>query len=316
LNIKNSRKNKSGEIMYDKIYDDYKKIIDEKILSFMPDINEKSEILEKSMAYSLKAGGKRIRPVILLAACQFADENNQVGLEKCLPFALAIEYIHTYSLIHDDLPAMDDDTLRRGKPTNHVVFGEDMAILAGDGLLNSAFEIMIRETLRENEDREMTKRMLNAMNSIATAAGCKGMVAGQVSDVQSEGKSVSNEMLDYINERKTGAMIVGAIQAGGYIGGADEKSIDDLTRYAENIGLAFQIRDDILDVIGDEKQLGKNIGSDKRQDKSTYVTVHGLRYSEEKLAKITNKAIEFMKKYGDRGKFFMYLAEKLALRKS
>ena len=191
-----------------------------------------------------------------------------------------------------------------------------MAILAGDGLLNSAFEIMIRATLRENEDREMTKRMLNAMNSIATATGCKGMVAGQVSDVQSEGKSVSNEMLDYINERKTGAMIVGAIQAGGYIGGADEKSIDDLTRYAENIGLAFQIRDDILDVIGDEKQLGKNIGSDKRQDKSTYVTVHGLRYSEEKLAKITNKAIEFMKKYGDRGKFFMYLAEKLALRKS
>ena len=211
---------------------------------------------------------------------------------------------------------MDDDTLRRGKPTNHVVFGEDMAILAGDGLLNSAFEIMIRATLRENEDREMTKRMLNAMNSIATATGCKGMVAGQVSDVQSEGKSVSNEMLDYINERKTGAMIVGAIQAGGYIGGADEQSIDDLTRYAENIGLAFQIRDDILDVIGDEKQLGKNIGSDKRQDKSTYVTVHGLRYSEEKLAKITNKAIEFMKKYGDRGKFFMYLAEKLALRKS
>ena len=269
--------------------------------------------LIEAILYSVNAGGKRIRPLLLLELLE------GLGLELTeahFQVAAALEMIHTGSLIHDDLPAMDDDTLRRGKPTNHVVFGEDMAILAGDGLLNSAFEIMIRATLRENEDREMTKRMLNAMNSIATATGCKGMVAGQVSDVQSEGKSVSNEMLDYINERKTGAMIVGAIQAGGYIGGADEKSIDDLTRYAENIGLAFQIRDDILDVIGDEKQLGKNIGSDKRQDKSTYVTVHGLRYSEEKLAKITNKAIEFMKKYGDRGKFFMYLAEKLALRKS
>lgn len=299
--------------MGEKLYKEYKKIIEDYLLNFLPKVDLKSDKISESMIYSLQAGGKRLRPILLVAACNFV--NSEVDIKECLPFAMAVEYIHTYSLIHDDLPAMDNDTLRRGKPTNHVVFGEDMAILAGDGLLNSAFEAMIKETLGDFDRQDYMIRKVKAMHSIAKAAGCQGMIAGQVADVESEGKKVSSEMLDYINSNKTSAMIIGAITAGGYIGGGKEEVIRDLTSYGENLGLAFQIRDDILDILGDEKDLGKNIGSDEEQGKATYPSIYGMEYSHKKLEEATKNAIDIMKKYDEKGEFFIYLANKLAIRK-
>lgn len=290
-------------------FNDYKNIADEHLLDFMPSVDERSITVYNAMKYSLEAGGKRLRPVLVLAACDFCGGD----IKDALPYAVAMEYIHTYSLIHDDLPCVDNDELRRGKPTNHVVFGEAMATLAGDGLLNSAFEIMLAD-MKETEDTTLLKRKLQASNTIGNAAGCLGMIAGQVSDIEAEGKHVSVEMLDYINRNKTGTIIKAAVQAGAYIGGADPKLFDDLTEYAKALGLAFQIRDDILDVTGTVEELGKNVGHDEETNKSTYPAIFGLEESEKRLDEINRHALSIIEKYPEAG-FFRELVGMMANRR-
>lgn len=290
-------------------FNHYKNIADEHLLDFMPSVDERSITVYNAMKYSLEAGGKRLRPVLVLAACDFCGGD----IKDALPYAVAMEYIHTYSLIHDDLPCVDNDELRRGKPTNHVVFGEAMATLAGDGLLNSAFEIMLAD-MKETEDTTLLKRKLQASNTIGNAAGCLGMIAGQVSDIEAEGKRVSVEMLNYINRNKTGAIIKAAVQAGAYIGGADPKLFDDLTEYAKALGLAFQIKDDILDVTGTVEELGKNVGHDEETNKSTYPAIFGLEESEKRLDEINRHALSIIEKYPEAG-FFRELVGMMANRR-
>ncbi|MCI7303874.1 MAG: farnesyl diphosphate synthase [Clostridiales Family XIII bacterium] len=288
----------------------YKELIEEHILDFLPDIDHKSITLYESMKYSLSAGGKRIRPMLLLAAAEFTG----CKLEAAIPYACAVEYMHTYSLIHDDLPAMDDDQLRRGVPTNHIIYGEAMAILAGDGLQSAAYEAMNKDMLLYFDDPDKLKKRIRASYEIAKGSGCRGMVAGQVADIESEDKACSREMLDYIHLTKTAALIVAAVRAGAQMGGADAETLNNLTIYAENLGLAFQIADDILDVVGSEKEMEKKAGVDQVKKKSTYPSLYGLEASKAKLMELTDNAIEALSSYYDNAEFFTKLATDLAVR--
>ena len=234
----------------------------------------------EAMNYSLKAGGKRLRPILTLESCRIVGGNE----EDAIPFAMAIEMIHTYSLIHDDLPALDNDDLRRGKPTNHKVFGEGMATLAGDALLNYAFEVMLSSAI----DKEDANKYLKAINEVAKHAGIYGMIGGQVVDVESENKVIDKDKLDFIHLNKTAAMIIGCMRAGAIVGGADKEALEKITTYAKNIGLSFQIVDDILDIVGEEEKLGKPIGSDLENHKSTYPSLLGL----EETRRIANELID------------------------
>ena len=288
----------------------YKNLIEEHILDFLPEIDHKSITLYESMKYSLTAGGKRIRPMLLLAAAEFTG----CKVEAAVPYACAIEYIHTYSLIHDDMPCMDDDDLRRGRPTNHIVYGEAMATLAGDGLQSAAYEAMTKDMFLYFDDTLQLKNRIRAANEIVKGSGCRGMVAGQVADIESENKACSGEMLDYIHITKTAALIVAAIRAGAQLGGADTKTLNDLTIYAENLGLAFQIADDILDVVGSEEEMGKKVGSDTANEKSTYPALYGLEASKKKLMELTDTAINALADYYDNAEFFVKLAQDLAVR--
>ena len=296
----------------DRHYEDYKKIIDEHLLDFIPNIDNKSISLYESMKYSLTAGGKRIRPVLLLAACDFAGGD----IREALPYACAMEYIQTYSMIHDDLPAMDNDDLRRGLPTNHKVYGEALAILAGDGLLTSAFEAMNKDLMLYFDDAEKMAKRIRAINAIAKGAGCRGMVAGQVSDIEGESNEYSNEMLEYIHINKTGALIIAAIKAGLYLGNPSKDMLSNLDIYSENLGLAYQIADDILDEIGDPKELGKSIGSDKKQHKNTYTSLNGLDAAFARLKQLTDDALEAIAPYYDNAEFFRDLALQLKTRRN
>lgn len=246
----------------------------EKLLNeYMPKEEGYQKTIMEAMNYSLKAGGKRLRPILTLESCKAVG-----GMEEdAIPFAVAVEMLHTYSLIHDDLPALDNDDLRRGKPTNHKIFGDAMATLAGDALLNYAFEVMLSSSI----DKDNPNKYLKAINEIATHAGIYGMIGGQVVDIESENKVIENEKLDFIHLNKTAAMIVGCMRAGAIIGGASEDELQRITKYGKNIGLSFQIVDDILDITGDEKTLGKPIGSDIENHKSTYPSLLGLEKSRE-----------------------------------
>lgn len=261
------------------------------------------ERILQAMEYSLLSGGKRIRPVLLMAA---ADAISNDG-EKFLPVACAVEMIHTYSLIHDDLPAMDNDDYRRGKLTNHKVYGDAMAILAGDALLTLAFEVITRQEADP-------QTLINVVREIATAAGISGMVGGQAVDIQSEGKKLNLRTLRQMHLAKTGALFRAAIRSGAILAGASEEKLNALTQYSENFGLAFQITDDILDATGDEKTLGKPVGSDKRNKKSTYVTL--MAPDEARiLADLTvETAIDALKIFGDEADFLRELVEFLIKR--
>ena len=289
---------------------EYKNLIEEHILDFLPEIDHKSITLYESMKYSLAAGGKRIRPILLLAAAEFTG----CKVEAAIPYACALEYIHTYSLIHDDMPCMDDDDLRRGMPTNHKVYGEAMATLAGDGLQSAAFEAMTKDMFMYFDDSVQLKNRIRAAHEIVKGSGCRGMVAGQVADIENENKACSGEMLDYIHINKTAALIVAAIRAGAQLGGADAETLNNLTIYAENLGLAFQIADDILDVIGSEEEMGKKAGADDAHHKSTYPALYGLEASKEKLMELTDTAIRALEQYYDNAEFFVELAKTLAVR--
>ena len=296
--------------MKDYTFDDYRELIEKHLTDFIPDVDHKSITLYDSMKYSITSGGKRIRPVLLLAACDFCGGK----VEEALPYACAIEYIHTYSLIHDDLPCMDNDDLRRGVPTNHKVYGEAVATLAGDGLQAAAYEVMNRDMFLYFDDINALKRRIRAAYEISKGSGCRGMVAGQLADMEAEDKSCSAEMLDYIHLTKTAALIVAAVRAGAYLGGADSEMLDDLTVYAENLGLAFQICDDILDVEGEEAEMGKKSGMDSNNKKATYPSIYGIEKSKERLDTLTETAIDALKKYYDNAEVFTKLAKTLAVR--
>lgn len=296
--------------MKDYTFNDYKNYFEEHLMDFIPEIDHKSITIYESMKYSLSAGGKRIRPILLLAACDFCGGN----IEEALPYACAIEYIHTYSLIHDDLPCMDDDDLRRGRPTNHKVYGDAMATLAGDGLLSTAFEAMNRDMLLYFDDPEALKRRIRASYEISKGAGCRGMLAGQVADIEAEDKSCSKEMLDYIHITKTAALIIASVRAGAQLGKADNEMLTNLTVFAENLGLAFQICDDILDVEGSEEEMGKKAGMDSANKKATYPALYGLEESKKRLNELTNTAIEALSQYYDNAELFTTLAKELAVR--
>lgn len=241
------------------------------------------ETLREAMAYSLLAGGKRLRPVLTLATAEALGGDE----EKALPFACAVEMIHTYSLIHDDLPAMDDDDFRRGTPTNHKIYGEAMAILAGDALLTRAFDVMAEGAL----DAELPRKTaLTLIRECAVRAGAEGLVGGQVKDIQGEGREVSLEELQDIHRSKTGDLITGSVRIGAMVAGSGEDELQALTGYAERLGLAFQIQDDVLDVVGDHQKLGKPVGSDEVKNKSTYPSLLGLDSSRERIRSLVEEA--------------------------
>ena len=240
--------------------------------------------LYDAMCYSLMAGGKRLRPMLMLETYRMFGGKSEV-IE---PFMAAIEMIHTYSLIHDDLPAMDNDDFRRGQPSNHKKFGEGQAILAGDALLNQAFSICIDECKKG-------RTYINAASEICRNAGAYGMVAGQVVDVLSEGKDINKETLDFIHENKTAAMIIGALKAGAEIGGACEEDIAKIERAGKLIGVAFQIQDDILDVISTFDKLGKPIHSDEKNNKITYASMFGVERASEMVSEMSDEAVEILK---------------------
>ena len=281
-------------------YNRLKNLVESHILDFLPEIDSKSLTLYDSMRYSLTAGGKRLRSVLLLAACEFCGLSAEAGL----PYACALEFIQTYSLVHDDLPAMDNDDFRRGIPTNHKVYGEGVAILAGDGLLSAAFEVMTKDMLLYFDNPEELKRKVRASFEIAKGIGCRGMVAGQVADVESVHRQCSIEMLDYIHLNKTAAFIRSSVLAGCYLGGADKKKCQDISIYGESVGLAFQIVDDIMDVIGNPMELGKNVGVDKVAEKCTYPSVYGLEQSKGKAKELLEKARNVMADYYDEAEVF------------
>ncbi|GAA0743464.1 polyprenyl synthetase family protein [Clostridium oceanicum] len=258
----------------------------------------------EAMEYSIKAGGKRIRPILLLIVYSMYKKD----YSKVLNMAASIEMIHTYSLIHDDLPAMDNDDLRRGKPTNHKVFGEAIGILAGDALLNEAMNIMFDYSVKNKQ------LGIEASMEISKAAGAEGMIAGQVVDILSENKSIPIEKLNYMHENKTGALIKASIKAGAILSNAPKEDINNFEKFGKKLGMAFQIRDDILDVVGNSKTLGKNVKSDEENHKTTFVTVYGLDKCNEMCEKLTKECLDILsnigKNTGDLEKLTLFLLKR------
>lgn len=264
------------------------------------------DVMLEAMAYSLKNGGKRIRPMLTLEFCRICGGD----YKKAIPFALGAEMIHTYSLIHDDLPCMDDDDMRRGKPSSHKVFGEANALLAGDALLTYAFE-----TVLSAPDMSGEKKAAAGL-ALAKAAGCSGMIAGQVMDLANEEKAAALEEIRATDRLKTGEMIRVSALMGCIAAGADDNKTKAAEKYCENIGLAFQIVDDILDVTSDAETLGKPIGSDNANGKSTYVSLLGLEKSALFAESLTNDAKAALEIFGDEGEFLSELADKLLKREN
>lgn len=292
-------------------FDEYKEIINDHLTDLIADAGEEAAELADAMKYSLEVGGKRLRPVLLLASCDIAGG----CIDDALPYALALEYIHTYSLIHDDLPAMDNDDLRRGKPTNHKVFGEAMAILAGDGLLSTAAEIVTGCPLKYCDEPVKMRNHIRAAHEIMSRAGAKGMIAGQVADIKGENLKPTREYVRYIELHKTADLITAPVRAGLMLAGADNEMLERFTLFARDIGIAFQILDDILDIEGDEALLGKTLGKDAEQGKCNYAFVHGMEAARDELHRLTAEAKEALATYGPDASFFTALADSLEIRK-
>jgi geranylgeranyl diphosphate synthase type II len=263
-----------------------KQDIDKYLENYFVGRGKYNKIIYDSCSYSLNIGGKRIRPILLSLAYYIYKEDYR----KVMPMAAAIEMIHTYSLIHDDLPCMDDDDLRRGQPTNHIKFQENIAVLAGDALLNEAMIIMMNYALENKENS------LKAAYEIAVAAGAEGMIGGQVVDVISEGKEISKDELQYMHSKKTGELIKASILAGAILANAPEEDLKALEEYGNRLGLVFQIKDDILDVVGDAKVLGKNTNTDEEHNKTNFISVFGLEKCTELCEILTEECIEILKK--------------------
>jgi geranylgeranyl diphosphate synthase type II len=280
--------------------------IDEGLSRYLPIPPAFPRVLYEAMRYSLDAGGKRLRPILTLAAAETMPGPGEDALELALPAACAVEMIHTYSLIHDDLPAMDDDSLRRGRPTNHVVYGEGMAILAGDGLLTEAFALLAAEP----RDPSLAARKIRTIQTIAVAAGGCGMVGGQAIDLLAVGSSTFDQYsLQDMHARKTGALIRAAAVAGAIMGGGGDAEIRAVDEYGRHLGLAFQIVDDILDVEGDVKDLGKTIGKDAKAGKPTYPSTYGLDASRRLAAERHDDAIAALQSAGLQGSRLAEIAD-------
>lgn len=281
-------------------------LIEKELEKFLPDEKKWPETLHKAMLYSIRAGGKRLRPILTLAAC----ETIGAPIERVIPVAVALETIHTYSLIHDDLPAMDDDDLRRGKSTNHKIFGEAVAILAGDALLTEAFYIMTHYKHPEVD----SNILLEVIASIAEAAGSKGMAGGQVIDLESEKKKITLEELERLHQHKTGRLIEVSIEAGAKLAGGNRAQIEALSLYGKKIGLAFQIADDILDIEGGE-EIGKDIGSDVAHEKATYPSLLGIESSKKLASTLIEEAIQSLKIFGNQAISLCEIAQYVISRK-
>lgn len=285
-------------------------IVDEALERHLPRESELPVSVHRSMRYSIFAGGKRIRPVLMLASCEAVGGT----LDLALPAACAMEMIHTYSLIHDDLPAMDDDDFRRGRPTNHKVFGEAIAILAGDALLTEAFILM---SSPEYAAKVGASRLLPVIHEIGFCAGSRGMVGGQVVDMESEGqKDIDLATVQYIHTHKTGALMKASVKAGAILGGAEGDALAAMTRYGEAIGLAFQIADDILDIEGTTEQIGKDAGSDQARGKATYPAVMGLADSKRRAQELVEIALESLAPFGEKAEPLREIARYIVSRKS
>lgn len=279
----------------------YQEIINKELKKYLRKKDCLEGVLNESMEYSLMAGGKRLRPILVIATYTLFQED----IKKCFPYCVAIEMIHNFSLIHDDLPGIDNDDFRHGKLTNHKKFNEATAILAGDGLLNNAY-IVISDDLKNTENKLELNRKLQIFNEFTTAVD--RMIAGEYVDTEYEGKKISEEGLEYIHQNKTGALLKLCVRMGAILGGANEQQLEKLTTYAKKIGLAFQIKDDILGEEGDEKVLGKPVGNDKQLEKCTYVSKYGLEESKKILDKTTKEAIENLKDFGNKAEFLRGLA--------
>jgi len=288
-----------------------RKQVDTALEQYLPEVNGTLSEHVKAMRYSLFAGGKRVRPILCLAATETVRDYENGHPAAVLHTACALECIHTYSLIHDDLPAMDDDELRRGKPTNHMVFGEAGAILAGDSLLTFAFELLGRE---ESPSITADDR-LRIISLISKAVGPTGMVGGQFLDLAHEGKEVGYEVLREIHSRKTGALITASVQAGAVLGGCSTEQFDALTVYGTQIGLAFQIVDDLLNVEGTAEQLGKAAGSDAARNKITYPSLFGVAETRKKAAETVDRALTALEMFDGRADMLRELARYIINRK-
>lgn len=281
--------------------DELKSIIDDGLKKIIYQKTGYQQIIFDSINYSLFTGGKRIRPILLLKSCEMFSGD----YKDAIPFSLAIEMIHTYSLIHDDLPSMDDDDFRRGKPTNHKVYGEAMAILAGDGLLNLAFETMLHHTLKHSKDFDDYFRYTRAMKEIGNCSGVYGMIGGQVVDLLSNESSMDEDRLMFMYKCKTAALIQASTVAGTILGGGNKEEVEDMRKYGLYMGLAYQIRDDILD-----------IEEDGKVDKVTYLSYYDIDYAEKKIQDFSKQAIDILYKFDDKDNQFLVKMTKALIDRS
>lgn len=286
-----------------------KKMVDEFLDGYLPKPDIHPKALHEAMRYSLFAGGKRIRPILSIAACEAVGGN----IEAVLPAASAIELIHTYSLIHDDLPAMDNDDYRRGRPTNHKMYGEAIAILAGDALLTLAFDLLSDKGLNKRIDSDS---LLSIIKRLSSASGSAGMVGGQAADIQASGKEVNLPEVEYIHIHKTGALIRASVCIGAIAGNASKDELYALTRYGEAVGLAFQIADDVLDIEGSRDEIGKDVGSDIAKEKVTYPSVIGISESKKLANGLIDKSIKAISTLGEKAEPLREIARYIIERKS
>jgi len=274
-------------------------LVEDALERYLPPEDACPQIIHRAMRYSVLAGGKRLRPVLALAGCEVVGGDPV----KVVPAACALEFLHTYSLIHDDLPAMDNDDYRRGKPTSHKVFGEAIAILAGDALLTLAFQLLAKTALESS----CQDKALRVIDMVAQAAGTKGLIGGQVVDTVYSDREVDGKMLEYIHVHKTALLLRASVLTGAVLAGASEKEIGALGEYGENMGLAFQIVDDILDIEGDAVKIGKPVGSDLKNNKATYPALYGLDTARVKARIAAERAVNALKIFGSRAEFLKEL---------
>ena len=279
----------------------YQELINSELEKYIETEKCPEEMLNRSMEYSLMTCGKRLRPILVIATYKIFKED----IQECMPFAVAIEMVHNFSLIHDDLPGIDNDDFRHGKPTNHKQFNEATAILAGDRLLNNAYKV-ISKSLEDSRKEDLNKK-IKIFGEFSDAVS--KMIVGEFVDTNVEGKQISEECLEYIHKNKTGALLTLCVRMGAILAEASQEDLNRLTAYAEKIGLAFQIKDDILSEEGDEKILGKPVGNDKILEKCTYVSEYGLEGAKEKLDKLTKEAIEELEVYNEKAEFLIELAK-------
>jgi len=284
-------------------------LVDQALERWLPGEGVLPFSLHQSMRYSIFAGGKRLRPILMIAASEAVGGS----AKQVMHAACALEMIHTYSLVHDDLPAMDDDDFRRGRPTNHKTYGEATAILAGDALLTEAFRLLADADANRLIAPE---KVLRVVELVARYAGSQGMVGGQIVDMESEGKEIDFPTLEYIHTHKTGGLILASVQAGALLGGGDEEQIAALTRFGGAAGLAFQIADDILDVVGDQAELGKDVGSDQARGKATYPALLGLAEARQRANELCDIAVESLTPLGAAAETLQLLARYIVDRNS